>query len=96
MRFSVLGRPELSQIRTLLDRAHPLIDEFLKALSFPGLGGVDVALGLSLDAVNPIELPWLASTVPERVEHFEGLSVQHVDLPVLAIGHIHEALRRVA
>src|SRR6188474_1563378 len=40
-------------------RAHALVDELLQALTFVGLGRVEVALGIRRDAVNAIELPRL-------------------------------------
>src|SRR6266542_2828148 len=47
------------------DVADALVDEFLDALTFPGLGRVDVALGVGRDRVHAVELAGLAAAVAE-------------------------------
>ena len=56
------------------DAAHALVDELLQALSFVGLGRVDVALGVGRDAVHAVELARLAAAVAERGELLQRLA----------------------
>src|SRR5262249_62284787 len=63
------------------DVAHALVDELLDAFSFPGLGRVEVALGVGRDRVHAVELPGLAAAVAEggdlleRVAHDDAQAV---------------------
>src|SRR5215475_9913911 len=45
--------------------ADALVDEFLKAFALPGFGRIDVALGISRDAVHTVELAGLTTAVTE-------------------------------
>src|SRR5262245_18567032 len=75
--------------------AHALVDELLQPLTFPGLGRVDVALGVGGDAVHAVELAGLASAVAEAGQDFHRLAQQDVDLLVAAVGDVEILLLRV-
>src|SRR6266853_1674799 len=68
------------------NRAHALVDEFLHAFAFVGLGGVEVALRVARDAVHAIELAGLAPAVAEVRNLLQRVAQYDAHLPVLAIG----------
>src|SRR5687767_7279696 len=69
--------------------------EFLHALPFVGLRGVEVALRIGNDAVHGEELAGLPAAATERGQHVERLPIEDVDLHVGAVGDVQEPLLRV-
>src|SRR5690606_23865066 len=74
---------------------HALVNEFLNAFAFVGLGCVDVVLGVGCNAVRSIELTWLTSAATEADQHFQRLTIQYVDLEVLTVGQVDVLLFRI-
>src|SRR5213592_3746357 len=91
IRISPRARPQHA-LAALRDRAHAFIDEFLHALAFVGLGGVEVPLRIGGDAVYAVELAWLAPSVAEIRNLLQGLAQDDAHLLVLAVGEEHEPL----
>src|SRR4051794_2007044 len=76
--------------------ADALVNEFLDALTLPGLGRVDVTLGVGRDRVHAVELAGLAAAVAERGDLFERLAQDDPHAVVHAVGEIDETLLRIA
>src|SRR2546427_141700 len=75
--------------------AHPLVEEPLQALSFPGLRRVDVALRIGRDAVYAVELAGLPATIAEAGELLQRLPIDDADDVVHAVGHVDVLLLRI-
>src|SRR5213078_4407040 len=73
-------------------RTDALVDEFLHALTFVGLGRVEIAFGIGRDAVHAIELARLAPAVAERGDLLERLAHDDADALVLPVRQHDEAL----
>src|SRR6266850_1562501 len=79
----------------LPNRAYALVDEFLHALAFVSLRGIEVALGVGGDAVHAVELARLATAVAEVGDFLERVAKDDAHLLVLAVGEEHEPLLAV-
>src|SRR5215813_7002529 len=90
----LLARPEHS-LAAGRNGTDALVDKLLHPLSFVGLGGVEVPLGIGGDAVYSVELAGLAPAVAEVGELLHGLAQDDPHLLVLAVGEEHEALLRI-
>src|SRR5882724_2036593 len=75
----LLRRPDHSLL-LLGHRLEPGVHEFLYPFAFVRLGGVDVALGISGDAVDREPLARLAATVAKLRQDLQRLAVDHVDM----------------
>src|SRR5262245_11974698 len=78
------------------DVAHALVDELLDTLTLPGLGRVEVALGVGRDRVHAVELARLAAAVAEGGDLLERVAHDDAHAVVHAVGHVDEALLRIA
>src|SRR5882672_243350 len=94
IRMSLLMRPQHALL-PLPNRAYALVDEFLHALAFVSLRGIEVALGVGGDAVHAVELARLAAAVSEVGDFLERVAQDNAHLLVLAVGEEHEPLLAV-
>src|SRR2546426_10327073 len=80
-------RPGRALIR-LRHRSQTFVGELLDALSFVGLGRIDVAPRIGRDVVHAMPLTWLAAAFAERRQDVERLAPQDVNERVLAVGDV--------
>src|SRR5215471_2271027 len=89
-----LPRPRHALV-TERHRADALVVELLHALTFVGLGRVEVPLRIRSDAVHAVELARLPPAVAERSDFLKRLANDDAHPLVLAVGQHDEALLRV-
>src|ERR1700692_4164047 len=69
--------------------------EFLDALSGIDLGGVDVALGVDRDGVDPVKLSGVAAVMSEAADNGAVVTPENPDLVVLAVSTQEIGLFRI-
>lgn len=75
-----------------VQRFQPLIHELLHPLTFISLGGINVALRISDDAMGTEEQTRLASAITELCQHFQRVTIQNMHFVVGTIGDVDKLL----
>src|SRR5687768_9901172 len=88
VRSSPRGRRPGRTLELLRHRSQALIGELLDALSFVGLGRIDVAPRIGRDVVHAVPLTRLPAALAERRQDVERIPPQDMNERVLAVSDV--------
>ena len=77
------------------DRPRTLVNELLHTLPSIRFGCKQISIRVCCNTMYAIELPGLASAVPETGQHFERIPQEDVNLTVLSVSNVNIFLLKV-